>query len=59
MQCGFCVNGVIMTAKAFLDARPKATDSEIRLALSGVLCRCHAHVRMMRAIQRYARGGRA
>jgi nicotinate dehydrogenase subunit A len=59
MQCGFCVNGVIMTAKAFLDAKPKATEPEIRQALSGVLCRCHAHVRMVRAIQRYARGGRA
>jgi len=59
MQCGFCVNGVIMTAKAFLDGKPKATESEIRQALQGVLCRCHGHVRMMRAIQRYARGGRA
>ena len=55
VQCGFCINGVIMTAKAFLDRSPKATDAEIRQAMSGVLCRCHAHVRMMRAIQRYAR----
>jgi len=54
MQCGFCVNGVIMTAKAFLDRNPKATDAEIRRAMSGVLCRCHAHVRMIRAIKRYA-----
>ena len=54
MQCGFCVNGVIMTAKAFLDRNPKATDAEIRQAMSGVLCRCHAHVRMIRAIKRYA-----
>ena len=55
VQCGFCINGVIMTAKAFLDRSPKATDAEIRQAMSGVLCRCHAHVRMIRAIQRYAR----
>lgn len=54
MQCGFCINGVIMTAKAFLDQNPKATDAQMRRAMSGVLCRCHAHVRMIRAIKRYA-----
>jgi nicotinate dehydrogenase subunit A len=53
-QCGFCLNGVILTAKAFLDERPKATDAEIREALSTVLCRCFTHVRMLRAIRRYA-----
>src|ERR1700731_4134894 len=56
MQCGFCVNGVIMTAKAFLDRNPKAGLPEIRQALSGVLCRCAAHGRMLRAITRYAKG---
>ena len=54
MQCGFCVNGVIMTAKAFIDRNPKAADAEIRQAMSGVLCRCTANVRMLRAITRYA-----
>jgi nicotinate dehydrogenase subunit A len=54
MQCGFCINGVIMTAKAFLDRNPKATDAQVRQAMSGVLCRCHVHVRMIRAIKRYA-----
>ena len=54
MQCGFCINGVIMTAKAFLDRNPKATDAQVRHAMSGVMCRCHAHVRMIRAIKRYA-----
>ena len=39
-QCGFCVNAVIMTAKAFLDKNPKATEAEIQQAMSGVLCRC-------------------
>ena len=58
VQCGFCVNGVIMTAKAFLDKNPRASDSQIQQAMSGVLCRCGTHVRMMRAIQQYARGGR-
>lgn len=51
-QCGFCVNAVIMTAKALLDRNPKATDQEIRQALSNVLCRCFTHVRMLRAIRR-------
>jgi nicotinate dehydrogenase subunit A len=54
MQCGFCVNGVIMTAKAFLDRNPKAADTEIQQAMSGVLCRCAANVRMLRALRRYA-----
>ncbi len=54
-QCGFCVNGVILTAKAFLDKHPKATEEEIQQALSGVLCRCFTHVRMYQAIQKYAK----
>ena len=52
-QCGFCLSGVILTAKAFLDQNPKATDAEIREALSGVLCRCFVQVRMFKAIKRY------
>jgi nicotinate dehydrogenase subunit A len=54
-QCGFCLNGVILRAKALLDLQPKASEEQIREALQGVLCRCFAHVRIMRAIQRYAR----
>src|ERR1700755_3089504 len=54
-QCGFCLNGVILTAKAFLDKNPKATEAEIQQAMSGVLCRCFTNVRMLRAIGRYAR----
>jgi nicotinate dehydrogenase subunit A len=54
-QCGFCLNGVILTAKAFLDKNPKASEHEIQQAMSGVLCRCFTNVRMLRAIQRYAR----
>jgi nicotinate dehydrogenase subunit A len=53
-QCGFCLSGVILTAKATLDTNPQATDAEIREALSGVLCRCFTHTRMLRAIRRYA-----
>lgn len=53
-QCGFCLSGVILTAKALLDEKPQASDPEIRSALSGVLCRCFVHVRMMSAIRKYA-----
>jgi len=55
-QCGFCLNGVILTAKAFLDQNPQATEASIRQAMSGVLCRCFTHVRMMKAIRKYANG---
>ena len=58
VQCGFCINGVIMTAKAYLDRNPRASDTQIQQAMSGVLCRCGTHTRMMRALQKYARGGR-
>ena len=52
-QCGFCLSGVILTAKALLDKNPTASDEQIREAMSGVLCRCFAHTRMMQAIKRY------
>jgi nicotinate dehydrogenase subunit A len=58
-QCGFCLNGVILTAKAVLDARPEATEAELRQALDGVLCRCFAHLRMFKALKRYQQGRRA
>jgi nicotinate dehydrogenase subunit A len=53
-QCGFCLSGVILTAKAVLDVNPDASDQEIRVALGGVLCRCFTHTRMLRAIRKYA-----
>ena len=59
VQCGFCLSGVILTAKAFLDQNPKATEREIKQALGGVLCRCFVHARMMKAISRYAKARRA
>jgi nicotinate dehydrogenase subunit A len=55
MQCGYCLSGVIMTAKALLDRTPDATDAQISQTMSTVLCRCGAHVRMLSAIKRYAR----
>jgi nicotinate dehydrogenase subunit A len=58
-QCGFCLSGVILTAKAVLDRKPEASDQEISEALGGVLCRCFTHVRMMRAIRKYASARKA
>jgi nicotinate dehydrogenase subunit A len=52
-QCGFCVSGIILTAKAFLDAHPSRTVAEIEEGMYGVLCRCCAHTRIVKAIQRY------
>jgi nicotinate dehydrogenase subunit A len=54
-QCGFCLSGVILTAKAALDQNPRASEEELQDAMSNVLCRCFAHNRMMRAIKKYQR----
>jgi nicotinate dehydrogenase subunit A len=53
-QCGYCASGIIMAAKALLDANPRPTEAEIRTALKGNLCRCGTHYRILRAIQRAA-----
>ena len=58
-QCGFCLSGVILEAKALVDSNPNPSDREIQQALSNVLCRCFVHTRMLRAIKRYAREKRA
>ena len=51
-QCGYCINGMIMTTKALLDKTPKPTDAEIKQALVGNLCRCGTHIRIVRAVKR-------
>ncbi len=60
-QCGYCINGMIMTAKALLDRNPTPTDTDIKQALAGNLCRCGTHLRIVRAVRRAAvvmrRGG--
>jgi nicotinate dehydrogenase subunit A len=56
MQCGYCVNGWIMTAAALLAKTPNPSDAEIRTGLRGLICRCGAHMRMLRAVRRAARG---
>ena len=52
LQCGYCINGMIMTSKALLDKNPKPTDSQIKEALAGNLCRCGTHTRILRAVKR-------
>lgn len=59
MQCGFCMNGVIMTAKALVDRTPNPTDAQIRQAMSTVLCRCAVHQRIFQAIRNYAQSSAA
>ena len=51
-QCGYCINGMIMTTKALLDKTPKPTDVQIKQALDGNLCRCGTHIRILRAVKR-------
>src|ERR1043166_2638349 len=51
-QCGYCINGMIMSAKALLDTNSKPTDSQIKEALAGNLCRCGTHLRILRAVKR-------
>ena len=54
-QCGYCGNGMVMSAKALLDRNPRPSDGDIKQALDGHLCRCASHNRIVRAIQRAAR----
>ncbi len=52
VQCGYCINGMIMTTKALLDKNPKPNDAQIKVALAGNLCRCGTHIRIVRAVKR-------
>ena len=51
-QCGYCANGMIMSAKALLDKTPKPSDAQIRKALAANLCRCGTHNRIVKAVIR-------
>lgn len=59
VQCGYCINGMIMTAQAFLDSHPNPSRDEIKQALNGNLCRCGTHMRIVRAVERAAGNGRS
>ena len=61
-QCGYCINGIMMSAKALLERNPDPSEAEIAASLERNLCRCGSHVRILRAIARAAqmlRGGRS
>jgi len=53
-QCGYCISGMIMSAKELLDNKPKPTEDDVRQALAGNLCRCGTHNRIVRAVLRAA-----
>src|SRR5580704_12761687 len=53
-QCGYCINGMIMSAKQLLDRKPHPTEDDVRQALAGNLCRCGTHGRIIRAVLRAA-----
>jgi nicotinate dehydrogenase subunit A len=52
VQCGYCINGMVMQAKALLDANKRPTEQQIRQALANNLCRCGTHARIVRAVKR-------
>jgi len=56
-QCGYCITGIIMSAKALLDEKPDPSDGEIREALAQNLCRCGTHTRILSAIRAAIEGG--
>ena len=53
-QCGYCLNGWVMTTKALLDSNPRPTESQIRAAFDGLVCRCGSHVRILDAVRQLA-----
>jgi nicotinate dehydrogenase subunit A len=54
-HCAFCISGPMLYGKVFIDQNPGASESDINQALKGLLCRCYAHTRMLRALARYAK----
>jgi len=56
-QCGYCTNGMIMSATALLAKTPRPTEAQAREALAGNLCRCGTHTRVLRAVMRVAEAG--
>jgi nicotinate dehydrogenase subunit A len=58
-QCGYCTNGMIMSAKALLERNKKPTDADIKEALNGHLCRCGSHNRIVAAVRRASESGRS
>ncbi|HEX9821088.1 MAG TPA: (2Fe-2S)-binding protein [Methylomirabilota bacterium] len=57
-QCGYCTAGMVMSARALLNRTPRPSEEQVREALTGNLCRCGSHARVIRAVLRAAAGGR-
>ena len=57
LQCGFCTPGMMLTARALLDGNPDPTDDEIRVAISGQICRCTGYKNIIKAVRWAARNG--
>jgi len=55
VQCGYCINGMIMQAAAFLATSKDPSEADLKQALAGNLCRCGTHLRIVRAVTRVAR----
>jgi nicotinate dehydrogenase subunit A len=53
-QCGYCLNGWVMAAKALLDKVPHPTDAQMQAAFEGLVCRCGSHIQIMKAVRRAA-----
>jgi len=53
-QCGYCLNGWVMAAKALLDKYPHPTDAQMAAAFEGLVCRCGSHIQIMKAVRRAA-----
>jgi len=53
-QCAFCISGPMLYGKVFIDQNPGASEDQIIQALNGLICRCYSHLRMVRALVRYA-----
>lgn len=55
VQCGYCISGIMLYGKTYIDQHPGASRDNIVNALSGLICRCHAHSRMVKALERYSK----
>jgi aerobic carbon-monoxide dehydrogenase small subunit len=58
LQCGFCTPGMMLTARALLDSHPDPTDDEIKVAISGQICRCTGYTNIIEAVRWAARQGK-
>ncbi len=57
VQCGYCINGMVMQSVSFLNKNPKPTEAQITQALANNLCRCGTHLRIVKAVARAAKAG--